>query len=74
MPQCLLPTADSSAVSFNDTIPAWAKDSIYAVANAGIMTGLSDGTFGPSKAITRAEAVAALDKAVRKDAAKKKTQ
>ena len=42
----------------------WSKGAVGALANAGIMLGYPDGTFLPQKYITRAEAVAALSKAL----------
>ena len=44
------------------SIPAWAKGSVGAAAEAGYMTGYPDGTFGALGSITRAEAVVTLDR------------
>lgn len=44
-------------------IPQWSRSSIGAIAKAGFMAGYPDGTFQPGKSITRAEAVASLDRA-----------
>lgn len=44
-----------------DSIPAWAKGAVGAVANAGYMIGDEANRFNGQKALTRAEAVAALD-------------
>lgn len=41
----------------------WSKGAIGAVLEANIMKGMPDGSFGPLKFITRAEAVIALDRA-----------
>ena len=51
------------------SIPAWAKGSVGAAAEAGYMTGYPDGTFGALGSITRAEAVVTLDR-VRRSAQK----
>lgn len=52
------------AAQFNDAanIPDWAKGVIGAVANAGYMIGDEKGNFNADKALTRAEAIAALDR------------
>src|SRR5450830_659315 len=42
----------------------WSKGAIGAVAEADIMNGYPDGSFGPQKPITRAEAVVSLDRAI----------
>ncbi|MBA4337059.1 hypothetical protein C0416_04805 [bacterium] len=39
---------------------AWYKDFVYSAAESGIVSGYTDGTFGPDKAITRAEATKIL--------------
>ncbi len=51
---------------YNDSwqIPSWSKGYIGAVSVNGIMSGFPDGSFQPEKPITRAEAVAALDRAL----------
>jgi|GEM_PF-2332449 len=51
---------------FNDAsrIPQWSRSSIGAVVKAGLMGGYPDGTFQSGKSITRAEAVATLDRAL----------
>ncbi|NPV73551.1 MAG: hypothetical protein HPY89_07135 [Pelotomaculum sp.] len=53
------------AAGFADggTIGAWAAGSVGAVARAGLMVGMPDGTFMPLKGTTRAEAVVLLDRA-----------
>ena len=50
-------------------IPAWARGSVGAAAEAGYMTGYPDGAFGALDPITRAEAVVTLDR-VRRSAQK----
>lgn len=51
------------------SIPAWAKGSVGAAAEAGYMTGYPNGAFGALGSITRAEAVVTLDR-VRRSAQK----
>lgn len=50
--------------SDNGSIPNWAKPHISACALSGVMGGYPDGSFGPTKNLTRAEAVVAIDKAL----------
>ncbi|MDD4402799.1 MAG: S-layer homology domain-containing protein, partial [Desulfitobacteriaceae bacterium] len=45
-------------------IPAWSQAAIAAAVNGGYMNGYPNGTFQPAKPITRAEAVAVLERAV----------
>lgn len=45
-------------------IPAWSKGAINSAVTAGLMSGYPDQTFKPARAITRAEAVATLDRAL----------
>jgi hypothetical protein len=47
-----------------DSIPAWSKGAIAAVVAEGFMSGYPDGTFRPTRNITRAEAIVMLDNAV----------
>lgn len=49
--------------SFTDAVPAWSKGAVAAVVAAGWMNGYPDGTFRGSGALTRAEAIVALDRA-----------
>ncbi|MQL53258.1 hypothetical protein GFC01_13520 [Desulfofundulus thermobenzoicus] len=42
---------------------SWARGSLAAVVAKGLMGGYPDGTFGPTRSITRAEAVVVLDRA-----------
>jgi|GEM_PF-3565632 len=46
----------------NDISHHWAKHSISALANAGILSGYPDGTFRPDAPVTRAEAVVMLNR------------
>jgi len=45
------------------SIPGWSRGAIAAMVSKGYIAGYSDGTFKPTKTITRAEAVAMLAKA-----------
>jgi hypothetical protein len=56
---------EAEAVSFTDVPEGhWALQAIAHVRNAGIMIGYEDGTFRPSKDLTRAEAVTLMNKAL----------
>ncbi len=59
-------TPATGGLEFSDAgqIPQWARDSVGAVAGAGLMRGMPDNTFAPTKSITRAEAVVSLDRAL----------
>ncbi|MFC3750531.1 S-layer homology domain-containing protein [Paenibacillus sp. GCM10012306] len=59
--------AVASGVTFADQehIKDWSKDAINAVVGQGILTGYGNHTFQPDKALTRAEAVALADRAVK---------
>lgn len=57
-------SAMADSVSFQDTIPAWAQNSIGVAVGKGIVQGYNDGTFKPDKVITRAEMAAIVDKAL----------
>lgn len=52
------------AMQFNDAanMPDWAKGVIGAVANAGYMVGDENGNFNANRPLTRAEAIAILDR------------
>lgn len=53
-----LPDADNAASSFKDaaSVSSWARDGLELMRRTGILSGYSDGTFGPKKTATRAEA------------------
>lgn len=44
-------------------IGSWAKENLAAVVDRDLIKGYPDGTFGPTRSITRAEAVVVLDRA-----------
>lgn len=50
-------------IQFTDTKAHWASESIGRMAGRGILKGYEDGTFGPSKQITRAEFSAVVARA-----------
>ena len=54
-------------MKFNDDseIGAWAKPSVYALADNHIMCGYEDNTFRPKNKITRAESVATLSRVIK---------
>ena len=49
---------------FSDIAGHWAQDYINEAANAGIVDGYPDGTFGPQKLITRAEAMTMVNRTI----------
>ncbi|MHB9145052.1 MAG: S-layer homology domain-containing protein [Symbiobacteriia bacterium] len=51
-----LPANPASSFTDNDSVPSWAKDSVGQAASAGIIKGMPDGSFAPSRTATRAEA------------------
>ena len=55
--------ASADDASFSDTHGHWAEGQIAAMVKAGIITGRSDGTFGPGEHITRAQMAALMDRA-----------
>lgn len=60
-----LEAGTSGAAKFADESGfGWSRDAVNAVSAANIMNGYPDGTFKPQNYIKRAEAVAALDKAL----------
>jgi hypothetical protein len=67
-----LTAGDTSTLSsFKDSsaIASWAKGAAAALCAKGIMKGYEDGTFGPSRAISRAETVVILDRGIVEPAA-----
>ena len=58
--------ANTSAASFSDIANHWAKDEISAAANNGWITGYTDGTFRPNNRITRAEAMALVNRVLKR--------
>ncbi|XID92279.1 S-layer homology domain-containing protein [Paenibacillaceae bacterium WGS1546] len=52
----------AAADRFADELPAWSRGSIGAATAAGWLKGYPDGSFGPAKPISRAEAVTVLDR------------
>lgn len=58
----------AAAGKFNDknSISSWAVEAVGAASDAGFISGYSDGTFMPSKKLTRAEALTMLDNMVSK--------
>ncbi len=50
-------SGSNTATGFTDdsSIAAWARSSIVAAVNAGVLKGFPDGSFGPLKDATRAE-------------------
>ncbi|MCM2997161.1 S-layer homology domain-containing protein [Paenibacillus cellulositrophicus] len=60
----LKPGPSAAGSSFRDTAGHWAESAIAKAQGAGILNGYPDGTFRPSKALTRAEAVTALNRAL----------
>lgn len=59
-----------AGMAFRDEIPAWSAGRIQDVVAMGWMQGYPDGTFGPQKQLTRAEAVVSLDRLAKAVAAK----
>jgi len=55
-------TTVASAVTFNDISNHWAKDYIIKVANNGLVTGYSDGTFKPENNVTVLEALVMMSR------------
>jgi N-acetylmuramoyl-L-alanine amidase len=56
-------TGDERTFKDGDQIEVWAKQQVYALVSAGILNGNPDGYFMPYAEITRAEAVALINRA-----------
>ncbi len=48
-------SAKNPNINFKDALPAWAKDSIAAAVERGVVAGYANGRFEPNKVITRGE-------------------
>ena len=57
---------NTSTASFSDIANHWAKDEISASANNGWINGYTDGTFRPNAPITRAEAMALINRVLQR--------
>lgn len=57
---------NATSLTFKDSaqISAWAKGAVAAAANLKVINGYPNGTFGPKKALTRAEAVGIVGNSV----------
>ncbi|MCL1872810.1 MAG: S-layer homology domain-containing protein [Clostridiales bacterium] len=58
----MLTSVTTTNISFNDVEGHWANNEIMQLAYRGIIQGYNDGSFGPQKHITRAEAVAMVSR------------
>ncbi len=58
------PEAAVDAFADDSSVTAWAKDAVYDAAAYGLIKGYPDGTFGPQKGITRAEAATMIFRVV----------
>ncbi|WP_239616433.1 S-layer homology domain-containing protein [Cohnella mopanensis] len=56
--------ARNASESFTDIAGHWANTAIVEVSAAGILTGFKDGTFRPSQALSRAEAVVLINRLI----------
>jgi large repetitive protein len=63
-----LPSGSGAETKFSDSslIQSWAKDSVAAVLQLGIMQGVTDDTFEPGGVTTRAQAAVAMGRFVNK--------
>lgn len=59
-------TEDVAAASFGDVAMHWAKPEISVAANNGWINGYTDGTFHPDSRITRAEAMAMINRVLQR--------
>lgn len=59
-------STSSTTLKFKDSaqVAAWAKGAVVAAADKKIINGYPDGTFGPKKSLTRAEAVGIISNSV----------
>lgn len=65
-------TTEKTDIAFNDVgADRWSGSAIYALANAGIVTGYEDGTFKPENYITRAEMSVLMTALINSDYCKK---
>lgn len=60
----LMPASRSTSHPFKDSYGHWASRSIGRAYNSGWISGYSDGKFHPNRRVTRAEAVAMLNRAM----------
>lgn len=58
------PETETTTFADDASITAWAKDAVYSAAAYGLIKGYPDGTFGPLKSITRAEAASMIFRVV----------
>lgn len=58
----LTTTTNEIMLTDDNDIPEWSKSAVYAMLNAGYLSGYEDGSFGANKSMTRAEAVSMLDR------------
>nr|WP_186323215.1 S-layer homology domain-containing protein [Paenibacillus xylanexedens] len=56
--------ASDAAAAFKDVQQHWAQEAINRLNAAGVLTGYTDGTFGPEQPVTRAEAVTMINKLI----------
>ena len=56
------PNGDKTAAAFSDILNHWAKDEISVAYNNGWITGYPNGTFGPQRDISRAEAMTLVNR------------
>lgn len=64
MEECDKLEAVLKSFSDKDSMPQWSKNAIASISTKGFMNGYPDKSFQPSKSITRAEAIATLDRVV----------
>ncbi|USF29389.1 S-layer homology domain-containing protein [Clostridium sp. MD294] len=55
-------TTNGTALKDDSDIPIWSKNAVYAMLNAGYISGYEDGTFRANQNMTRAEAISMLDR------------